>query len=318
MRRLIGVSTALVGMAALALAATPVAAATLPAGDEVYILPCDANEYDGILYQVDTATGVATRVGDWVNPDDEIYTCAGPASYNPVDGLGYWIAWEGPESYLISVDLETGVNTNIGEFTLEGDPYYAPIAIAIDDAGNAWATSWSSTPDVLFSLDLATAALTVVGATGVTEESENYGLGWDPITRLVYGYNVDTNDFYTVNTATGEFVLYNDDVFVDLEPYAIAFDSAGQVWGINQDIVSAPLTALDDATTLEVINPYTDDDGDIYSESIIIKPAALAPAPAPQLAATGADQSGTALVGFAGVLLLLAGAVIARRRPQRG
>lgn len=315
MPRTFGLATALVGMAALALSATPVAAATLPAGDSVYILPCDSDEFDGILYQVDTTTGVATRVGDWVNPDDDVYTCAGPAAYNPANGLGYWIAWEGPEAYLISVDLTTGVNTNIGQFILDGEPYYTPIAIAIDASGQAWATSWNQAPDVLFSLDLTTAVLTEVGPTGTTPESNNYGLAWDPVTRLVYAYNTGTSDFYVVNTATGEFTVYNDDVLMDVGPYAIAFDSAGQVWGIDGDIISAPLTDLDAAEVLEVINPYPDPEveGNIYSESIIIAPS---PVVAPQLAATGSEASATAVLGFAGALLLVSGIVIARRRPK--
>lgn len=313
MRKPLGAATALIGLAALAFAATPVAAATLPAGDQIYLLPCDDDVYDGILYAVDATTGVATRVGDWVNPDDTVYTCAGPGAYNPVTGLGYWIAWEGPEAYLISVDLTTGVNTNIGQFTIEGDPYYTPIAIAIDGTGAAWATSWDEDPDILYSLDLATAALTAVGPTGTGASSDNYGLAWDPVTNLVYAFNVGTEDFYTVNTATGAFTLYNDDVLGDLNPYAIAFDSAGQVWGVDQNLISAPLTNLDASELVQVVNPYTDPEaeGNIYSESIII-----APAPAPALAATGSDGSGSAVIAMAGAILLAAGIVIARRRPR--
>jgi LPXTG-motif cell wall-anchored protein len=90
-------------------------------------------------------------------------------------------------------------------------------------------------------------------------------------------------------------------------PYAIGFDSAGNVWGIAGDIVSAPLANLDDTQNLAVINPYPESEGDIFSESIII-------APAPALAATGADNSASALVAGAGVLLVIGGIVIARRR----
>jgi LPXTG-motif cell wall-anchored protein len=247
-------------------------------------------------------------VGNWTNPDADTISCAGPGAYNPVDGKGYWISWsENGEGYLMAVDLVTGVNTVVGEFTLAGEGYYTPIALAIDSAGNAWATSWGSTPDVLFSVNLATAELTEVGPTGVEEESDNYGLSWDPVTKTVYAYNVSTNDFYTVDTATGAFTLFNDDVFVESDPYAIHFDSAGNVWGIDEDIVSAPLADLDAAQALVVINPYPDAEGTIYSESIII-------APAPALAATGVDNSGSALVAGAGILLVIGGIVIARRR----
>ena len=308
MRRILGIGLTGVGLAALVLAGTPATAATLPATDDIFILPCDNDEYDGLLYKVDPATGQTTRVGTWENPDTEAIGCAGPGSYNPVDGKGYWISWDTPAN-LIQVDLATGVNTVVGGFTLEGEPYYTPIALAIDGAGNAWGTSWESTPDVLFSVNLATAELTVVGPTGVADESENYGLAWDQVTGGVYAYNTGTNDFYTVDTATGAFTVFNDDVLASIEPYAIAFDSAGQVWGIDGDIISAPLSDLDNSEILAVFNPHPESEGDIYSESIII-----APKPAPALAATGADRSDTALVAGAGFLLLVAGVLVARRR----
>ncbi|NYF09443.1 LPXTG-motif cell wall-anchored protein [Leifsonia sp. AK011] len=320
MRRTLGVATALVGIAALTFAASPANAASLPAGDKAYILPCDSDEFNGLLYEVDTTTGVATQVGDWENPDTDVFACAGPAAYNPVNGLGYWISWANSEGYLISVDLTTGENTVVGQFTIEGEPYYTPIAIAIDAAGNAWATSWSVSPDVLYSLDLSTAALTEVGPTGVTDESDNYGLAWDSVTKTVYAYNVGTEDFYTVDTTTGAFTTFAEDVFGDVVPYAIAFDSAGQVWGINEDIISAPITDFASAEVLSVINPDPNGESpedNIYSESILIVPApapAPAPAPEPVLAATGSDNGNLGmLVGF-GALLVVAGAVIARRR----
>lgn len=314
MRTIIGTITGATGIAILALAtASPAVAATLPAGDAVYILPCDSQEFDGQLFSVDTSTGAATRVGDWVNPDTDLFPCAGPGAYNPVNGLGYWIGWGGGAGKLNSVDLTTGVSTHIGDFTLEGEPYYTPIALAIDGAGNAWASSWSISPDVLFSVNLATAELTVVGPTGVTAESENYGLAWDSVTGMVYGYNTSTTDFYTVNTTTGAFTLFNDDVFTDVVPYAIAFDSAGQVWGIDGDIVSAPLSDLDNAQFLTVLNPIADA---IYSESIIIVPAAAVVAAAPALADTGVADTGVVAAGVAGLLLLVAGAFMTRRRTQ--
>ena len=80
MRRTLGIATATLGLAALTFAAVPATAATLPTTDAIYILPCDSDEFDGILYRVDPATGVATRVGDWTNPDETVFTCAGPGA----------------------------------------------------------------------------------------------------------------------------------------------------------------------------------------------------------------------------------------------
>jgi LPXTG-motif cell wall-anchored protein len=161
---------------------------------------------------------------------------------------------------------------------------------------------------VLFSVNLATAELTEVGPTGVTPVNYTYGLGWDPVTKLVYAYNYQTDDFYTVNTTTGAFTLFNDDVFTEMSVYAMHFDSAGNVWAINDDFLSAPLADLDDTQFLLAINPYPDgEEGNIYSESIII-------APAPALAATGADNSASTVVAGVGALLVIGGIVIARRR----
>jgi len=308
MSRILGTATALVGIAVLALSAAPATAATLPVTDTVYILPCDDLEFNGILYTMDTTTGVATQVGSWVNPDTDVFSCAGPGAYNPVNGKGYWISW-GAVDNLIEVDLATGVNTLIAEFTLSGLPYSGPVSLAIDSAGNAWAASYEFGFDMLFSVNLATAELTEVGPTGVIPSSESYGLAWDSVTDTVYGYNVSNQDFYEVNTATGAFTLFNDDVFGANTPYAIAFDSAGQVWGVDQDIISAPLADLDNFEELVVINERPVFGGTIYSESIIIAPAA-----APVLAATGSDNSSAGILAGAGALLVVAGIVIARRR----
>lgn len=313
MRRAIGTATIVVGAVALTLGASPALAATLPATDAVYVLPCDFDEYDGILYSVDTTTGQATRVGEWVNPDDDLYSCAGPAAYNPADGFGYWISWGDDAGYLIRVDLTTGVNTLVGPFTIDDEPYYTPIGLAIDDEGNAWVSSWGLGVDTLFSVDLATGALTAVGPTGVTPDSDNYGLAWDPVTDTVYAYNVFGNDMYTVDTVTGAFTLFDDNVLTNPEPIAMHFDSAGQVWGINGDIVSAPLNDLAGFEVLEVSNPRLDAEGEIYSESIIIGPAP-APAPVPVLPATGVDRPGTLVVAGVGLILMVAGIGVVRRR----
>jgi hypothetical protein len=332
------------GAVALYISASPAVAATLPEGDRVYILPCDSSSPYGFLYEVDTLTGEASRVGDWENPDQDVFNCAGPGAYNPMDGLGYWISWVFPEAYLVSVDLSTGINTVVGEFTLDNQPYYTPISLAIDDAGNAWGTSYelrlpgeNEDSDVLFSVNLATAELTVVGPTGVVPVSSNYGLAWDPVTKSVYGYNSGTRDFYSVNTTTGAFSLFEEDVFTESEQdvrqemvfYAMAFDSQGQVWGINGDIVSAPLADLAGFQNLAVT--YLDSpDSQIYSESIIIAPAAtptpqpqpepqtqsqLQPEPQPQLAATGVGSSGGIVtVAIMALLLGVASIVTSQRR----
>lgn len=307
MRKMIGIGFMGVGVAALLLGTTPAIAATLPAGDVVYTIPCDANEYNGFLYTVNTTTGVSTRVGSWVNPDDDIFNCAGPSSYNPIDGKGYWISW-GPETNLIQVDLTTGVNTAIAQITLDGTDRSID-SMAIDPQGAAYATYSDGGVDTLYSLSLTTGVLTEIGATTIPDDSDTYGLAWDKVTSRLYAYNTGGEDFWIGDTTTGAFALVNDDVFTDVTPYGMAFDSEGQIWGINQDIISAPLADLDDFQVLEVINPYTNgDEGSIYSESILIGPA-------PALAATGSTTDPRIVVG-AGALVLLGGVLLVARRRR--
>lgn len=323
MRRAIGTGVAAVGLAALALSAAPAiaSAAPLPEGDRIYALTCTAGSL-GTLYELDVESVEATPVGDWVNPDTSVFSCAGPGAFHPTERVGYWISWVSSisRSYLISVDLETGVNTNIGLFTLDDEPYYTPLALAIDGEGRAWATSFVLS-DVLFSVDLETAELTVVGPTGLMAGANNYGLAWDPVTDEVYGYNTFTRDLYLVDTATGAFTLFAEDFSTSLVPYALAFDSAGQLWGINGDVVSASLSALDEVEFF----PFGTDNAVPYSESIIIAwpepeptpPPTPAPTPGPALAATGSDGSLSGLLALGGGAFLALGAVVAARRTRQ-
>lgn len=314
MKRMLGALAATLGLAALTFAGAPAAiAATPPSGDAIYVIPCDNDNTYGQLFRVDPGTGNATRVGNWSNPDVDVYSCAGPGAFDPVTGYGYWIAWGtgegGPAGYLIRIDLSTGNNTLVGQFTVAGNNYYTPIALAIDGAGNAWASSYgSATPaDTFFSLNLATAELTVIGATGAPA-SNTFGLGWDPVTNAIYAYNRTNATMYTVNTTTGAFTSFASPALnEEFLMYAMHFDSAGNVWAINGDLVSAPLADLADYDYLTVNNPRPDEPGLIYSESIII-------APAPALPATGAEGGVSAALAGAGVLLLVAGGVLLVRR----
>lgn len=315
-------------------------AATLPGGDRVYLLPCDNTEFNGFLYEVDTVTGEASRVGDWVKPsltdldgfDNSVYSCAGPASYNPANGLGYWISWGFQSGFLASVNLETGVNTLVGQFKIAGNTApFPPISLAIDSDGNAWVTDYQQTPNSLWALDLETASMTLVGDTTIAED-KNYGLAWNSVTDTVYGYNTDNKNLYSVNTTTGAFTLLEEDLFPSprFTPYAIAFDSAGQLWGNDGDIVSAPLSDLDVYEILSVTFPNSSQNR-IYTESIIIVPGApeapvapVAPvaapvaAPAVTLATTGTSTPN--YLGFAAGMLTT-GALfmwLARGRRREG
>lgn len=273
---LIGASVLLTGSLASGVVAT---AATLPDGDQVFILPCADGQYHGYLYEVATNTGEASRVGEWDRPEDEdVFACAGPGAYNPANGLGYWISWA-DENYLVSVDLVTGVNTVVGEFTLATNPSFMPVSLAINSQGEAWVTDFNEDVPSLYSVDLETAVVTRVGSTGVSvaHKKGNYGLAWDPVTDKVYAYNNSSHTLYTVSTTSGLYTVLETEVFWNEDSsdydtiYAMAFDSSGQLWGNNGYIVSASLGDLDGYSILDVI--HTDGEANqisIYTESIII------------------------------------------------
>jgi hypothetical protein len=192
------------------------------------------------------------------------------------------------------------MNTVVGEFRMtasQGGAKRGVSAIAIDADGNAWVTQGDDLPEqgystgqkeeMLFSLNLATAELTEVGGTGFLSDGpfykQSFGLAWNPDDDKVYAYNLsaarDEPTFFTVNTDTGAFFnpivdpfdyVANSDESFRL-PLAIAFDSSGQVWGIFQDIVAAPLSNLTAYRSLTI----TSTPG-FFSESIIVVPSEAA------------------------------------------
>lgn len=282
---------AVIGVGALLTGAltvpSAVSAAVAPEGDRFFVLPCEPS-YMGHLFELDTLSGDVVRVGSWVRPTDadifednrSKYECAGPGAYNPQNGLGYWISWAQPD-VLISVNLSTGVNTVVDNFRLNGNNVRI-YSLAIGPNGEAWVTDGRTAPSNLYSLNLETAEMTLVGRTLVEETDpaqsstiarNNYGLAWNFVTNQLYAYNAFLKTLYTVNTSTGAFTSLKTDLFGrTFTPYAIAFDSSGQLWGINEDLASAPLGDLD-TWRLLVVNDSRP--GNFYTESLIVVPRAV-------------------------------------------
>jgi hypothetical protein len=313
---LIGASVLLTGSLATGIGASANPPLALPESDRVYVLPCDRfQEPDGHLFEVDTRSGTSTRdairVGSWDRPTDadlfegaSKYGCASSGSYNPKDGLAYWASWTG-EEYLISIDLKTGINTVVGAFKTMKDVggvqtlvSVSVNAIAINSDGEAWVTSGSENPSNLYSLDLNTGLMTLVGPTKVEEGADNADrnlnyIAWDPVTDKVYGYNSGSKYLYTVNTETGEFTKFSStQLFGGFDVYALTFDSAGQVWGANVEVAFGPLSDLSrfERFSLDFTeNGYIEDGTgvwdigqvvpELYILNIMVAPAASASTP---------------------------------------
>lgn len=187
--------------------------------------------------------------------------------------------------FLFSIDLATGVTTNVGSM--------AP--------ATAGAVGYNPLTDTIYAIDSAN-AVAIYTIDRTTGASTNTGLGgnWPVATCLSGG------------TSPGR-------------PDGISFDAAGFGWiqsdSCDSDIMSVDMTTgsasmvgelFDSTGTLYPTAPH-----DFYSESLFFGPApvvAVTPTPA-GLAATGTDSTAISLAGgFAVVAAVLGMALIARRR----
>lgn len=161
-------------------------------GNQLYGVS-EANYGEGSFWNVTTPPG--TQIGLTGAREG---TEAG-ADYNTVDGKYYNVQADdqavGPnKSWLYSIDVATGVSTFIG-----ADPIYVD-GLAINNDGVAYASDFRLT-DSLYTVNLATGALTLVGPFGIGDVTFDSGLGFDPAGNL-WGLT-ENGDIYSINTATG-------------------------------------------------------------------------------------------------------------------
>lgn len=183
------------GVAALVLAGCSFAVAAPAQADEpassgsLFTLSCSPGIADQ-LYSVSATDALVAKVGTGTGT---LASCAGPGSYNPVDGRIYYIdasisggLGEDVGDGLRSVDPGTGVSRSVfADFTWRDAPAKVD-SIAIDDRGHIFAISdtisqsdkspadeeLDSDPSQLFSVDPTTGALTLIG--DVTPEGRQF------------------------------------------------------------------------------------------------------------------------------------------------
>jgi LPXTG-motif cell wall-anchored protein len=326
MRRRILALTAAATLGLLAIGAGPAAAAPppLPESDTLYGIACpDYSTLDSQLpsmqlFELDTSTAEGTLIGSGTPALTET-DCGGQGAWNPVTSTAYAIAHDfdtNADSVLVEIDPESGVSTVIGDFTVAGEPAYI-YGIAISPTGDAYAIGDTDDYSGFFELDLASGDLTFVGLT----TTNTYTLAFDPTTGILYTVDFDS-ELYTVDPATGvqtsvgtlgvEFI------------YALAIDSSGTLWftadvsigfGTYEAVLySAELADL--AGTAELSGTVSVGEGRPYIQALLLTYPGMAPAPEPQLAATGATATPVAVA--AGLVLLLGGiAAVAIRRTRR-
>jgi len=152
------------------------------------------------LFQIDPATGIGTAVGnvdlDWqarfieYNPaTNTLY--AGTTSSNTA-GFHDFV----PRLY--TIDQSTGAAS---EVTVISGLNATITALAIDSAGNAYATAFDGTAVNLYSLNLTSGVGALIGSTGLVGSSGFYDLAFSPTGDLYGAYS--GSGIYTINVNTG-------------------------------------------------------------------------------------------------------------------
>ncbi len=183
---------------------------------------------DDDLYRINLATGEATLVGS-LGSFDEVEGL----SFQP--GTGILFGFDQDDGELLTIDLASGTATVVGA---SADPSNN-VGIAFNAAGELFLSEEGDQQD-LWRLDPDTGAETLIGSTG----EQIIALAFDA-SGVLYGVSDSDNPgtagpptavsgLYTINTSTGASTLVGL-LGVDFDDGGIAFDSAGVLWGLDDD-----------------------------------------------------------------------------------
>jgi hypothetical protein len=233
-------TAATVGIAAvlLGLSASPALAASTPpalaAGSSMYAVSCSG--VPGLqLLSVDVSTAAATAIGSGTDIDGS--TCATQSAWDAVTHTAYYSTWTGNPNALISVNPVTGDSTKIANYTLGDGTPATVLSIAIGTNGSAYALG----PDELYSLDLATAALTPIAPM----TSLAFGFAADPTSGAFY--TIDPNGLISgIDVATGALTTIGQTTITPASgTLSLQIDSNGIMWVENGMNTSSDLWSVD-------------------------------------------------------------------------
>jgi hypothetical protein len=298
MRRRIAVTTAAAAAIALvSLGASPAAAAELPEGAELY----------GFTYETFFAMGsdgALTEVSTLPNVDDGKFG----ADFDSTTGLGYYFA-DGEPCVLFSIDVETGISTEIGPVGEDVPQFTQCDALNVDRDGTLRIASQHG---VMLTVDKSTGATLSV----VQVDLEDY---------LSAILQAPDGSFYATTYYDGLFAL--DVATGSLAPIAsglngyesAVIDDAGTVWASAPGGCSYGLWSLPISDPMSVTFEGSFLNGDICEGvyALLVTGAVVPPAPAPQLAATGTGSAAQSLAPFAALALLAGGGALLLARRTR-
>ena len=222
-----------------------------------YYYVIDAN--DGYLKMIDVSNGAIIRDVGNVNLGGSSFT---GMACDRTTGVMYVIAWNGTDTDLFTLDVNTGLAILIGTSGVTSDIL---IDMAIDGTGTMYA--WGL-DDNTYTVNLATGASTLVGPTGVDLKYAQGG-AWDPLLDIVYAaaYNnaKGTPEMYTVNRATGAFIYVNP-LIEESDAMGFPNPQASPVTDVLVGSVDAPLSGIlgnAETVTVTVYNIGTTTEGNI-------------------------------------------------------
>jgi hypothetical protein len=141
------------------------------------------------LYSIDTATGLSTNVGSFVNATG-------------IEGL----AFDRNTGTLYGMDTATlalyTINTSNGLATFVGAGSVFIFGIAFDPNSNT--LYGTGAPQRLFTINTGNGAMSAVGSPGSLGSTSIMDLAYDENTDTLYGYDSVTREFVAIDTATGE------------------------------------------------------------------------------------------------------------------
>lgn len=312
--------------AALVVAGAPAANAVpptaLPPGQTLYAIDCD--QYALQLWSL-APNGAGTPIG---NTAANSIDCAGGGQVSPVTGIAYFISYTAAGDSLATVNLTTGAVTTIALFS--GDTATA-WQLFITNSGAAFIVDGST----LYSVSLTTAVTASIGSIAPVNPG---AVGYNPANDTIYGFSAgNVMSVYTIDRTTG--AATNTGLGGNWpaanclgggssagSPDGIAFDSAGFAW-VQSDSCDSNIMTVDMTTGASTMvgelfdstgTRYANAPNDFYSETFLIGPpaAAVAPAAAPALAATGIDSGAVAIAGGFGALAALLGVMLVSRRRR--
>lgn len=193
---------------------TPTGAPALPhvttevtsSGQALYtVSENDCDWEKSLLYRVDPGTATAAPISG------ELVTgYAQQGATDPTTGVSYIPLWNDDdyEYKLLTVDLESGAFTSVGELATGDGGIYDVYSIAIDLTGTAYALADFEPPGGgyavgLFALNLGTAELTLIAEIDDDQLDEPNGFAHNPANGKFYAFEEDTFELFEVNVVTG-------------------------------------------------------------------------------------------------------------------